>query len=404
MIRQILAIAWMNLKSVPQRAGASLVIVVGLAGVVGVLTALLAMRNGLGNTLAATGSADRVLVLRGGSGAELNSGLSREAATLVTEAPGVRSGADGKPLASREMILIAELPLKRSGSSGNVTLRGVEAAAFELRPDLKIVEGRRFEPGLNEMLVGQGVPAQFDGVRVGGSVRIRGADWTVVGVFASGNAHDSELWIDADTAMGAFNRQGYSSVLVALEDVPSAVGEAEAQPLPSPLVVFQEALKADPRLNVDAETQLAYYQRQTAQSTGLIRVLTNIVAVVMALGAIFAALNTMYASVSARSSEIATLRAIGFGPLPVVASVLVESMLLALIGGLLGAAIAWLLFNNYAVSTLGAGFTQVVFQFQVSPQLLLDGLLLALGIGLFGGLLPAVRAARLPVTEALRAA
>lgn len=391
MLRQIFAITWMSLRSIPDRAAASLVIVVGLAGVVGVMTALLAMRNGLGNTLTATGSVDRVLVLRGGSGAELNSGLGRDQATLVTEAPGVRLDAEGKPVASREMVLIAELPLKRSGSSGNVTLRGVESAAFELRPDLRIISGRRFEPGLNEMLVGQGVPNQFEGVDLGGSVRIRGADWTVVGVFASGNAHDSELWIDVDTAMGAFNRQGYSSVLVALES-------ADA------LSAYQEALKADPRLNVDAETQLAYYQRQTSQSTTLIRVLTNIVAVVMAFGAIFAALNTMYASVSARSGEIATLRAIGFGPLPVVSSVLAESMLLALAGGLLGAAIAWLLFNNYAVSTLGAGFTQVVFQFQVSAPLLIQGLLIALAIGFVGGLLPALRAARIPVTEAMRSA
>ena len=391
MFKQILAITWMNLRSLPDRLGASLVIVVGLAGVVGVLTALLAMSEGLGATLKATGSPDRAMVLRGGSDAELNSGLDRESATLVTEQAGLRKGADGKPLASRELVLIAELPLKRNGSSANVTLRGVEPAAFELRPDLKIVEGRKFQPGLNEMLVGRGASEQFEGASLGQTVRIRGADWTIVGVFASGNAHDSELWIDADTAQSAFGRGGYSSILVALES-------AEALP------AFQAALKADTRLNVDAEAQSAYYARQSGGSTMMIRILTNVVSIVMALGAIFAALNTMYASVSTRTTEIATLRAIGFGPLPVVASVLVESMLLALAGGLIGALIAWLLFNNYAVTTLGAGFTQVVFNFQVTPALLKSGISLALVIGFIGGLLPALRAARMPVTVALREA
>lgn len=391
MFKQIFAITWMNLRSLPDRLGASLVIVVGLAGVVGVLTALLAMSEGLGATLKATGSPDRAMVLRGGSDAELNSGLDRESATLVTEQAGVRKGADGKPLASRELVLIAELPLKRNGSSANVTLRGVEPGAFELRPDLKIVEGRKFQPGLNEMLVGRGASEQFEGASLGQTVRIRGADWTIVGVFASGNAHDSELWIDADTAQSAFGRGGYSSVLVALES-------AEALP------AFQAALKADTRLNVDAEAQSAYYARQSGGSTMMIRILTNVVSIVMALGAIFAALNTMYASVSTRTTEIATLRAIGFGPLPVVASVLVESMLLALAGGLIGALIAWLLFNNYAVTTLGAGFTQVVFNFQVTPALLKSGITLALAIGFIGGLLPALRAARMPVTVALREA
>ena len=391
MFKQILAITWMNLRSLPDRLGASLVIVVGLAGVVGVLTALLAMSEGLGATLKATGSPDRAMVLRGGSDAELNSGLDRESATLVTEQAGVRKGADGKPLASRELVLIAELPLKRTGTSGNVTLRGVEAGAFELRPDLKIIAGRKFAPGLNEMLVGKGVTEQFEDAELGQVVRIRGADWTIVGVFDSGNAHDSELWIDADTAQSAFGRSGYSSILVALES-------AEALP------AFQAALKADTRLNVDAEAQSAYYARQSGGSTMMIRILTNVVSIVMALGAIFAALNTMYASVSTRTTEIATLRAIGFGPLPVVASVLVESMLLALAGGLIGALIAWLLFNNYAVTTLGAGFTQVVFNFQVTPALLKSGISLALVIGFIGGLLPALRAARMPVTVALREA
>lgn len=389
MFKQIWSITLMNLRNLPERLGASLVIIVGLAGVVGVLTALLAMGEGLGSTLAATGSADRAMVLRGGSDAELNSGLDRDSATLVTEKPGVRKGKDDKPLASRELVLIAELPLKRSGTSGNVTLRGVELAAFELRSDLKIIAGRKFQPGLNEMMVGKGVSGQFVNAEIGQTLRIRGADWTIVGEFESGNAHDSELWIDVDTAQTAFGRGGYSMVLVGLENAAA-------------LSTFQEALKADPRLNVDAESQQGYYARQTSSSTVQIRILTTIVSWVMAFGAIFAALNTMYASVSSRTTEIATLRAIGFGPLPVLVSVLIESMLLALAGGLIGALGAYLIFNNYAVSTLGAGFTQVVFSFKVTPALLQTGMSLALFIGFIGGLLPAVRAARMQVTTALR--
>lgn len=391
MFQQIFEITWMNLRNLPERLGASLVIVVGLAGVVGVLTALLAMSEGLGSTLKATGSADRAIVLRGGSDAELNSGLDPDSANLIAEQAGVRKGSDGKPLASRELVLIAELPLKRSGSSGNVTLRGVEPAGFELRPELKIIAGRKFEPGLNEMMVGKGVAGQFEGAELGKVVRIRGADWTIVGVFESGNVHDSELWIDTATAQSAFGRGGYSLVLVALENAAALTG-------------FQAALKADRRLNVDAESQVGYYAKQSGESTAMIRVLTLIVSVVMAFGAIFAALNTMYASVSTRTKEIATLRAIGFGPAPVVVSVLIESMLLALVGGLIGAAVAWLLFNNYAVTTLGAGFTQVVFNFRVTPELLRSGIGLALAIGFLGGLLPSVHAARMPVTTALRAA
>jgi putative ABC transport system permease protein len=390
MLTRILAITLMNLRGLPERLGASLVIVVGLAGVVGVLTALLAMGGGLARTLNATGAPDRAIVLRGGSNAELNSGLDRDSATLVTELPGVRKRADGTPLASREMILIAELPLRRSGTGGNVTLRGVEDAGFALRPELSIVQGRRFQPGLNEIMVGAGVPGQFEGAEYGATLRIRGADWTVVGVFEAGNAHDSEIWLDVATAQGAFSRGGYSSVLLALES-------------PEALSDLQAAIAADPRLTLDAESQRQYYARQTASSTASIRALTTLVTIVMALGAIFAALNTMYASVAARTTEIATLRALGFGALPVVASVLVESMLLALAGGLLGAAAAWLLFNNVAVTTLGANFTQVVFQFHVSAGLVLTGLTLALAIGFLGGLLPALRAARLPVTVALRA-
>ena len=390
MLSQIAAITGLNLKSIPERWASSLVIVVGLAGVVAVFCALLAMSAGFASTLQASGRTDNAIVLRGGSEAELNSGLDRDSAVLVKHAPGVRKGADGQPLASGEVIVIAELVRQGDARNGaNITVRGVEPNAFALRPHLKIVEGRRFQPGLRELIVGRGVTRQFQGAELGKKVRMRGSDWTVVGIFESGDAYESELWTDAEVAQTTFNRRGYSSVLLGLES-PKALGP------------LRDTLKTDPRLSVDVVDQQAYFSNQTKQFRATIGGLAGFVTFVMALGAIFAALNTMYAAVAARGKEIATLRAIGFGGFPVVLSVLFESLVLALVGGVLGAAIAWVLFNNYSVSTLGQNFTQVVFAFKVTPQLVVTGLVIALVIGLVGGLLPAIRAARLPVTTALR--
>lgn len=392
MLREITAITRLNLKSIPERWASSLVIVVGLAGVVAVFTALLAMAVGFEHTLQATGRADNAIVLRGGSNAELNSGLGRDAVTLIRQAPGIRRDADGRPLASGELIVIAELVRQGEVKSGaNITVRGVEAPAFALRPQLRLVEGRRFRPGLRELIVGRGVARQFQGVALGQTVRMRGSDWTVVGVFESGDAHDSELWTDTEVAQSTFKRNGYSSVLAALD------GAAGLQTL-------RAHLQSDPRLSVDVEREQDYFSGQTRNFRRQVGFLAGVVTLIMALGAIFAALNTMYAAVTARGREIATLRALGFGALPVVASVLVESLLLALAGGVAGAAIAYLLFNNFSVSTLGENFTQVVFAFRVTPALVSRGLVIALAIGFAGGLLPAWRAARMPVTAALRAA
>jgi putative ABC transport system permease protein len=303
----------------------------------------------------------------------------------------VLAGADGRPLASAEMIVIAELVRTGEQTGSNITVRGVESAAFELRPQLRIVEGRMFQPGLRELIVGRGVAGQFAGVGIGETLRMRGSDWTVVGVFESGDANESELWTDVEVAQTTFNRRGYSAVRLALD---GAAG----------LQVVKDTLAADPRVNVDVETEQEYYSGQTKQFRATIGILAGVVTAIMALGATFAALNTMYAAVGARTREIATLRALGFGGGPVVLSVMIESLVLAVAGGLAGAVIAWLLFNNLAVSTLGANFTQVVFRFSVTPDLVLRGLVIALVIGMIGGLLPALRAARLPVTTALRAA
>ena len=389
MFSQTAAITTLNLKSIPQRWGPSLVIVIGLAGVVAVFTALLAMAVGFETTLKSTGRTDVAMIMRGGSDAELNSGLGRDQGVLIKQAPGIRKDDDGLPLASAEMMFIAEIAKKGDRSGSNVTVRGIEPKGMKLRPQLKIVEGRMFETGKRELIVGAGVARQFDGARVGQTLRFRGSEWTVVGEFASGDANDSELWCDVEVAATTFNRGGYSSIRAALD-------------MPDGLKTLKDALNADPRLAVDATTELDYYSAQTKQFRQQIGFLAGVVTFIMALGAIFAALNSMYAAVAARGKEIATLRAIGFGGLPVVASVMIEALVLALIGGALGAAIAYALFNNFSVSTLGQSFTQVVFAFKVTPGLVARGLFIAVVIGMIGGFLPAIRAARLPITTALR--
>jgi putative ABC transport system permease protein len=244
---------------------------------------------------------------------------------------------------------------------------------------------------LRELIVGRGVSRQFEGARIGQMLRMRGSDWTIVGEFTSGDAYESELWADVDVAQSTFNRQGYSAVRLKLAD-------------PAGLQAVKDGLSADPRVNVDVETEEQYFSGQTEQFRKTIGTLAGVVTLIMALGAMFAALNTMYAAVGARAREIATLRAIGFRGLPVVVSIMIESLILALLGGLVGAVAAYVLFNNMAVSTLGANFTQVVFRFAVTPALVADGLVIAVAIGMIGGFLPALRAARQPVTAALRAA
>jgi putative ABC transport system permease protein len=390
MLRQALAITGISIRSIPERWAPSLVIVVGLAGVVAVFTALLAMATGFESTLKATGRSDAALILRGGSDAELNSAFDRASSDLIKEEPGIATGADGKPLASAELMVIAELVRKDDVRNGaNVTLRGVEPTAFALRPQLKIVGGRNFTPGLRELIAGRGVLQQFQGAAIGDTVRMRGSEWKVVGTFASGDAHDSEMWTDVNVARSTFGRNGSSSVLAALDG-------------PDGLARLRSAVAAEPRLSLDVMREQDYFSGQTRQFRKTIGFLAGVVTLIMALGAVFAALNSMYAAVAARGKEIATLRALGFGGLPVVASVMTEALLLALAGGVLGALIAYALFNNFSVSTLGQNFTQVVFNFKVTPQLVARGLIIAVIIGMIGGFMPALRAARLPVTASLR--
>ncbi|RMH93417.1 ABC transporter permease [Lysobacter pythonis] len=380
----------LGLASLPQRWGASLVIVIGIAGVVGVLVAMLAMGEGFATTLKGTGSDKSAILLRGGSQAETNSVITRDQAVLVGGLPGIARDDEGRPLVSPEISQVVNLPSKADGSDANVQMRGIGPAGWKVRPRLRIVRGRAFTPGKRELVVGQGVTGQFRGVEIGQTLVFAHQPWEVVGVFASGDAHDSELWTDAETLSGASRYKIWQSISVGLDGRDG-------------LARLKAALAADPRLKLDAETTRHYYGKQSERLKKLLDILGRVIGTIMAIGAVFGALNSMYAAVAGRAREIATLRAIGFRGGPVVMAVMLETMLLAAAGGVLGAGLAWLVFNGYSVSTLGENFSQVVFQFHVSPSLLWTGLKWALGIGLVGGLFPALRAARMPVTEALRA-
>lgn len=386
---QVREITLMNLRSIPERLGPSLVIVIGIAGVVAVLVALLSMSSGLDETLGSGGRTDQAVITRGGANGELASFLAIGSATLVKQDPAIARAEDGTPLASGELIVITEVPRPGQRTGANVTLRGIEPVGLQLREGFRVVRGRLFRPGVQELVVGAGAAAQFTGLEVGRTLRFRGSTWTVVGHFESGGKYDSELWSDVGTVQSAWRRSGVSSILAQLKS------SAALDPM-------AERLKTDPQLDVEVKSQLDFYQGQSGQLTATIGILAGIVAVIMAFGATFGALNTMYSAVSARTREIGTLRALGFGAPPVVASVMAEALLLSTSGGILGALVAYLAFNGYAVSTLGGGFTQVAFQFAVTPQLVGMGLGLAIAIGFIGGLAPAIRAARIPVTSALR--
>ncbi|MEO6800479.1 MAG: ABC transporter permease [Rhodanobacter sp.] len=387
--RQAASVTVVGVSTIRQRAGSSSVIVIGIAGVVAVLVALLAMGEGLTATMESGGRTDTAIVLRGGAAAESASVLTHDDVLAVEQAPGIARDDGGKPMASAELVVAANVKQKGSNEDANAQLRGVDPEAWALRPNLKIIEGRKFKPGLREMDVGQGAARQFAGMAVGDEVKLGTESWKVVGVFASGDAYDSEMWSDRQTVASAYRRgNSAESVLVKL------TGAAAFDP-------FNAALASDPKLKVEASTTKDYFAKQSAGLAKVIRIVGLTVGLIMAIGAIFGALNCMFAAVASRAREIATLRAIGFRGVPVVVSVMLETMLLALLGGVLGALVVWLVFNGYTTSTL-SGLTQLVFRFQVSSQLMWSGLKWALAIGFIGGLVPAVRAARLPVTTALR--
>lgn len=388
--RQTLSVTGVGLATMPSRWGASSVIVIGIAGVVGVLVALFAMAQGFEAMLQSTGTNDTVLVTRAGSLSEASSGLDHNSAVLVQQKPGVARDGQGQPIASPELVVIASLPKKSNGQDANVAIRGVGPEAWKIRPNVRIIAGRRFKPGLRELDVGKGAMQQFAGLSIGSTLNLNNQTWSVVGEFDSGDVFNSELWGDAGTVATTYRRGStVTSVTVKLTD-PGAFGR------------YKAALKTDPSLKVRARTTKAYFAAQSGGLSKLIRILGTTIGVIMAIGALFGALNSMYAAVATRAREIATMRALGFRGAPVVTSVMLETMLLALAGGLLGALIAWMIFDHYTVSTLGGNFTQVVFQFRVTPAVLWQGIQWALAIGFVGGLFPALHAARVPVTTALR--
>lgn len=390
---QARSVTSVGVSTLPQRLGSSAVIVVGIAGVVGVLVALLAMAEGYAETLRKSGSEDTAIVLRGASAAEVASVMSREDITQIAQAPGVAKSAKGEPLVSAETVVAANLPVKgtTTDEEGSVQMRGVDDEAFAVRPQVKIISGRKFQPGLKELIVGQGAARQFEGLEPGKQLRLGSQMWTVTGVFASGDSMESELWADAPVVAETYRRgASRNSVTVKLTDAAAFKD-------------FKAALEANPQLKVDATTTLAFFAKQSEQMTKILRIIGIVVGSIMAVGAVFGALNTMFAAVATRAREIATLRAIGFPGLPVVVAVMLETMLLAALGGLIGGGIAYLLFNGHAASTMAAGSVgKLSFELRVSGQLLWEGLKWALAIGFIGGLFPAVRAASVPVTTALR--
>ena len=389
MFRGTIAITLLNLAAIPRRLGSSLVIVIGIAGVVGVLISVLAMAQGFLDTMSHTGRPDRAIVLRGSSQSELSSTISRDNAQVIADAKGVKIDPSGHAIQSAEMVAIVDQPLAASGTPANLTFRGVGPQAFLLRPELKMVAGRMFQPGLHEVIVGKSAQTQFSGLEIGSHLQVRESDWTVVGVFDSDDSHSSEMMADVDTVLAAYRRGLFQSVTVMLNSA-------------SDFDAFKETLTNDPRLSVEVLREPEYYARLSEQLGKILNVIAYVVGSIMAVGALFGALNTMYSAVSARTVEIATLRAIGFGGFPILISVFVEALLLSLVGASIGAALAWIFFNGDAVNSLSGNFTQVVFKLTITPKLVAMGIIWAAIIGLLGGLFPALRAARRPVVDALR--
>ena len=387
---QILAVTVINLKSLPQRLWMSLATVTAVSLVVAVLLAFLAMANGFQRTIAGSGATDIAIVLRAGSEAEINSVVLRDQVRLIEEGPGIARGADGKPQTSGELYLTVDGIKRSTGTKANLPLRGLGPQGAALRRGIVLTSGRMFNPGSNEVVVGKALGSEFEGFGLGQTVTFGTSRWTVVGIFsAEGSVFESEIWADVPVLQSLFKRTGGFQTVRARLTSPAAI----------------EALKAfsdnDPRLKLDVISEAAYFAKQASNTSDLIQKLGWPLAIAMAFGSLAGALNTMYSSVAARATEIATLRAIGFGGFSTFVGTLVESLILAAIGGLIGATATYLIFDGFTASTMGGSFSQVVFNFQLSPLLIGEGLLLALVVGLVGGLFPALRAARMPIVAGL---
>lgn len=390
-LTQIGSVTLFNLRTIPERKGAALTATVGIAGVVAVFVGVLSIAEGFRAAMTVTGADDVAIVLRSGADNEMTSGLSREETRVIADAPGVARNAAG-PLTSAELFVIINLPKRSTGADANVPFRGVGQAAMAVHGDVRIIDGRKFESGRNEVIVGAGAARTFAGTEVGRKIRIGQTEWTVVGTFAGGGgAAESELWTDAAVLQPAYQRgDSFQSVYVKLTS-------------PRAFRQFKDAVTSNPQLKVKALRQAEFLADQSSMLTGFIDKIGVGIAALMALGALFGALNTMYSAVAARTREIATLRALGFGSSPVILSVLFESLALALIGGTAGAVSAYVAFDGFKAATMNwQTFSQVAFSFAVTPALLVYAILWAVAIGFVGGLFPAIRAARLPIAAALR--
>lgn len=390
-LSQVASITKFGLMSLPQRRGAAAATVVGIAGVVAVLVGVLSIAAGFRQAMAVSAMPDGAIVMRSGADSEMVSGFSRDDTRIIADAPGI-AHTDQGPLASAELYVIIDLPKRTTGTDANVPLRGVEPAALQVRDNLKIVRGRMFDWGRDEVIVGCGAAQEFAGLDVGSTIQVGRYQWPVVGMFsADGGVAESEIWTDAKVLQAAYNRgDSFQSVSVRLAS-------------PAAFQTFKDSLTSNPQVNVEVLRQSDYYSQQSQKLTLLITTLGYLIAGLMAVGAIFGALNTMYSAVAARTREIATLRALGFGGGAVVTSLLIESMVLALAGGVIGGALAYLAFNNLHTSTMNfQSFSAVTFAFKVTPALLVRGIIWAMLIGLFGGVFPAWRAAHLPIPAALR--
>ena len=388
---QIFALIQFNLRTIWQRKGSSAAALFGIAGVVAVLVGVLSIAQGFRAVMNASGKPDTALVLRSGADTEMMSGLSRDTTRIIADTEGIARSTEGA-LSSAELFVIINLPKRSTGTDANVPLRGVEPMAFSVRSDVDIIQGRPFEWGRNEVIVGSGAVREFEGLELGGRIPVGKEEWIVVGIFeANGGISESEIWTDASVLQPAFRRgNSFQAVYAKLET-------------PEVFQGFKDRLTTDPRLNVKVVRQDDYYAEQSTAITGLITGLGTLIAGLMGIGAVFGALNTMYSAVSSRTREIATLRALGFGSGPVVISVMVEALVLAIVGGAIGAGLAYVAFDGFRAATMNwQSFSQVAFAFDVTPALLVQGIFYAAMIGLAGGLFPAIRAARMPVATALR--
>jgi putative ABC transport system permease protein len=380
-----------NVESVRARWLSAIVAVLGIAGTVAVFVAMLAMAQGFKATLVSSGSPRNALVRRAGSTSEMDSSVTLEQVRVIEDAPGVARN-DGASLVSPEIVVVAAIPLSATGTDANVQVRGLSPRALEVHEGVRVRDGRFFLPGLAELVVGTNALRTYAGLALGDSIKFGGIDWKVVGILdAHGSAFDSEVWCDADVLAQAYQRpKGYFQSATA--HLTSAAELAE----------FRRVLTSDPRLTVQVESEVEYYEKVSQALTAMITGLGSLVAIVMGIGAVFGALNTMYAAVSERSREVATLRALGFGAGSVVVSFVAEALLIALVGGLLGCAFV-LPINGLTTGTMNwQTFSHLAFAFRVTPLLLAGGVLFALLMGLAGGVPPAVRAARLPIAAALR--